>query len=268
MELLVSVRSGAEVAAALAGGADVIDAKEPSHGSLGPVSPEALADILAEVPAEQALSLALGDFAAPDEVLAAFTSRQMAARSAPLYLKLGFAGVSASDRLEAMIATAVAASHRHLASPLVVAVAYADWARAATAPPETISRIALECGAAGVLLDTQVKDGQGLLNWIDLPALRLWVERGRDVGLLTALAGGLQVDDIGLVSGARPDVVGVRGAACDGGREGRVNAGRVQALRERLRRPTSGFVQGGLPGRAIAGETRDPGAISSCTERA
>jgi (5-formylfuran-3-yl)methyl phosphate synthase len=265
MELLVSVRSGAEVAPALAGGADVIDGKEPSRGSLGPVSLEVLTDILAQVPGEQALSLALGDFATPDEVLAAFASRQLAARSAPLYLKLGFAGVSALDRLEAMMATAVAASHRHQASPLVVVVAYADSARAATASPDTISRIAAECGVAGVLLDTQVKDGRGLLSWVELPALRLWVERARHAGLLTALAGGLQLDDIGLVSAANPDVVGVRGAACDGGRDGMVNARRVRLLRERLG-PTSGFVQGGLPAAAIAGETRDPGAISSCRE--
>ena len=35
MRLLVSVRSAAEVAAAVAGGADIIDAKEPTAGSLG-----------------------------------------------------------------------------------------------------------------------------------------------------------------------------------------------------------------------------------------
>jgi uncharacterized protein (UPF0264 family) len=245
MDLLVSVRSGAEVAPALAGGADVIDAKEPSHGSLGPVSAEVLTAILAQLPGEQALSLALGDFATSDEVLAAFASRQLPARSAPLYVKLGFGGVSTPDRLEAMIATAVAASHRHQASPLVVVVAYADSARAATASPDTISRIAAECGAAGVLLDTQVKDGQGLLSWMDLPTLQHWVEWGRGAGLLTALAGGLQLDDIGGVRLANPDVVGVRGAACDGGRNGRINARRVRALRERLG-PASGFVQGGL----------------------
>src|SRR4051812_47948913 len=42
MELLVSVRSAKEVEAALAGGADIIDAKEPSRGSLGAVSPKVL----------------------------------------------------------------------------------------------------------------------------------------------------------------------------------------------------------------------------------
>jgi (5-formylfuran-3-yl)methyl phosphate synthase len=234
MELLVSVRSGAEVAAALAGGAPIIDAKEPANGSLGPVSAKVLTDVLAQVPEEHPLSLALGDFAAPGDVLAAISSRQLPSRSAPIYLKLGFAGVEPLDRIEAMVATAVGAASRHQASPLVVVVAYADSLRAATASPDNISRIAAECGAAGVLLDTQVKDGLGLLRWMDSTSLRLWVEASRAAGLLTALAGGLRLDDIDLVSGANPDVVGVRGAACDGGREGRVNANRVRALRQRL----------------------------------
>ena len=42
MRLLVSVRSAAEARAALSGGADIIDAKEPSLGSLGAVGPLAL----------------------------------------------------------------------------------------------------------------------------------------------------------------------------------------------------------------------------------
>ena len=38
--LLVSVRSADEAEAAIAGGADVIDVKEPSHGPLGMSEPD------------------------------------------------------------------------------------------------------------------------------------------------------------------------------------------------------------------------------------
>ena len=62
MQLLVSVRSEAEVAAALAGGADLIDAKEPALGSLGPVGGAELLAIAARVPETVPLSAALGDF--------------------------------------------------------------------------------------------------------------------------------------------------------------------------------------------------------------
>jgi len=47
----VSVRSAGEVAAAVAGGADIVDAKEPTAGSLGPVSGRVLREIARCVPA-------------------------------------------------------------------------------------------------------------------------------------------------------------------------------------------------------------------------
>jgi (5-formylfuran-3-yl)methyl phosphate synthase len=68
MRLLVSVRSASEVGAALAGGADIIDAKEPRHGSLGAVSRRTLASITAVVPPECPLSIALGDLTTQPEV--------------------------------------------------------------------------------------------------------------------------------------------------------------------------------------------------------
>src|SRR5260370_538729 len=45
MQLLVSVANGAEASAALAGGADIVDAKNPGAGALGAVSHDALTDI-------------------------------------------------------------------------------------------------------------------------------------------------------------------------------------------------------------------------------
>ena len=44
--LLVSVRSAAEARTALAGGADVIDVKEPAHGSLGRASTEVIREVI------------------------------------------------------------------------------------------------------------------------------------------------------------------------------------------------------------------------------
>jgi uncharacterized protein (UPF0264 family) len=41
----------------------------------------------------------------------------------------------------------------------------------------------------------------------------------------------LQADDLGFVRDAGADIAGVRGAACEGGRTGRVTADKVRALR-------------------------------------
>src|SRR3954463_11962813 len=94
MKLLVSVRSAAEVAPALAGGADIIDAKEPGHGSLGPVSPGVWAEIAAKVPGQCWLSAALGDGRPPDEARAIISSLALRPRPAPQFLKIGFRGVA------------------------------------------------------------------------------------------------------------------------------------------------------------------------------
>ena len=75
MRLLVSVRSAEEVSAALAGGADIIDAKEPARGSLGRVTPAVLSAIAACTPASVPLSVALGDCADLDTLRAAMVQR-------------------------------------------------------------------------------------------------------------------------------------------------------------------------------------------------
>ena len=106
MQLLVSVRSAAEVEGALRGGADIIDAKEPDRGSLGPVSPSTLAAILGLVPRQYPVSVALGDMGSPGDVLAAIGSIELPSRPAPTYLKLGFAGVRSPDAVTGMLAAA------------------------------------------------------------------------------------------------------------------------------------------------------------------
>src|SRR5438067_2429694 len=60
MRLLVSVADAAEARAALAGGADIIDAKEPRHGALGAVAPDVLRAIRNAVAVRRPVSAALG----------------------------------------------------------------------------------------------------------------------------------------------------------------------------------------------------------------
>jgi (5-formylfuran-3-yl)methyl phosphate synthase len=234
VQLLVSVRSASEVEPALTGGADIIDAKEPAGGSLGPVSAATLAEILLRVPSNRAFSVALGDVNKIDEVVTALASLQLPRRPAPVFVKLGFAGVRSSAVVSTLIATAVRMAARQASSPLIVAVAYADAHRAGTLSAEMVCQLAKSAGAAGVLLDTHFKDGTGLLDWFDAAALNNWVSDARRAGLLTALAGALALEDLDTVAGAAPEIIGVRGAACDGGREGRVSAERVGCLRRRL----------------------------------
>ena len=260
MQLLVSVRSAAEVGAALSGGADIIDAKEPKLGSLGPVSSDVLGAILDRVPPLHETSVALGDFSRPHDVQAAIQSLPLAGRQCATYLKLGFAGVSGEDLIATLLESAVATSRSHLAQPRIVAVAYADAEEAGTAPPKVISRAAARAGAAGVLLDTHGKVNGHLLSWLEPGALAALIKGNRENGLLAAVAGGLGIRDLGSVAAARPDIVGFRGAACAGGRVGRVSSSRVRQLSEALRKEGSGSIQELVPSPKEGRETPEAGA--------
>ena len=239
MRLLVSVRSAAEVAAAVQGGADIVDAKEPSRGSLGAVSPPVLHEIARALADRVPLSIALGDPQAPADAARAVSAALDAAApwTGPVFLKLGLAraGHWGGDVLESAVRTAADAG----TGARVIVTAYADHTAAAAPAPEVAVRLAAAAGARGVLLDTWGKDGRTLFDHVPVPALRTWMDRCRRHGLTVALAGSL--DSVGLQRAAAlaPDVVGVRGAACGGGREGTVDAGRVRRLRDALDRSGS-----------------------------
>jgi (5-formylfuran-3-yl)methyl phosphate synthase len=111
-----------------------------------------------------------------------------------------------------------------------VAVAYADADYAASIRPTSLVGAAARAGAAGVLLDTADKRGPGLRDLVPPEALAAWVSEAHATGLLVALAGRLTASDVSYACDAGADIVGMRGAACEGGRAGLVSAERVRAL--------------------------------------
>jgi uncharacterized protein (UPF0264 family) len=152
------------------------------------------------------------------------------ARAGETFVKLGFAGLRSPAIIAPLLAEAVRLAGA-IGQVRVVAVAYADFARAGCVPPGDLVGIASDTGAAGVLLDTFIKDGRDLLSWLSLPELDAWVERAREKDLLVALAGSLRGHSFEAACSAQPDIVGVRGAACIGGRSGQVDRDRVRGLR-------------------------------------
>jgi (5-formylfuran-3-yl)methyl phosphate synthase len=231
MRLLVSVRSAAEVNAAVSGGADIIDAKEPEHGPLGRVSPKRFRDILEQVPTHVELSAALGDFTETEEVYAAVSGIPEVFRPTVPYLKLGFAGVSSTRQIgELLEAASRAARRRRPPAAAIIAVAYGDYDRTGTVTPEEICHAAAVAGAAGILLDTQVKGDTHLLDWVDPARLKALLASAGAAGLVTAVAGGLGVEQLPEVRRCLPDIVGFRGAVCAGGRSGVVRRSKVARL--------------------------------------
>jgi (5-formylfuran-3-yl)methyl phosphate synthase len=241
MKLLVSVSNADEASAALAGGADVIDAKNPMAGPLGAVSLDELRDIVSRVNGARPVTAALGD--ASDGRALETEARCYAAAGASL-VKLGFAGTTERDRVERWLAAAARGAVSGGGG--VVAVAYADAHRAGSIAPGRLIEAAARAGATGVLLDTADKAGPGLRSSIAIRALRDWVWSAHQAGLLVALAGRLTADDFDFVREAGADIVGVRGAACRGGRVGRISTERVKRLRGRCEpEPVEAGIVGG-----------------------
>ncbi|PYP59837.1 MAG: hypothetical protein DMD44_03775 [Gemmatimonadetes bacterium] len=237
MRLLVSVRGPVEARAAVAGGADVVDAKDPARGALGPVRLDRLAAIRRAVGAARPVSAALGD--ARDDA----SAEAAAATAAGLaFVKLGFGGITSEAQAQRL---ARAARRGAPAETALVLVAYADWRRVDSLTPARLVTVAAESGAAGLLLDTAWKDAP--LFALESPdAVAAWVAAARAAGLFAALAGSLSGRDFATARALGAELVGVRGAACIGGRRGRVSRDRVAALR-RLVRAAPALSVGALP---------------------
>jgi uncharacterized protein (UPF0264 family) len=224
MFLLVSVATPADAAAALAGGADLIDAKDPAAGALGAVTLQTLREIRATVAGARTVTAALGDATDEDEVER--TARGFAAAGAR-FVKVGFAGVPSPARAAALAAAAV----RGAGTSGVVAVAYADAGRAGNLPPAALLDVAARADARGLLLDTADKLGPGLCALQSPLALARLVADAHAAGLFVAMAGKLEAGDLPVLRDTGADIAGVRGAACVGGRSGVTSAERVRRLR-------------------------------------
>ncbi len=215
--LLVSVRSAEEARAAVAGGATVIDVKDPSRGPLGRASIDIWAAVRAAVPPDRSVSVALGELVDWDD----FDVPPLA-WSGLAYRKIGLAHAE-GDWPERW-----AEVRRRNPGPPWVAVAYADWSIAGAPSPDAMLAVALTTpDCVGVLIDTWNKSRAGRLDgsWIS------FVTKVRASGRLIALAGGLDVDAIRRLAPLAPDLFAVRGAACVGGdRLSAIDPDRVAAM--------------------------------------
>jgi (5-formylfuran-3-yl)methyl phosphate synthase len=230
MRLLVSVRSAAEVSPALTGGADIIDAKDPAHGSLGPVGATELAAIARSAPAGVPLSVALGELCRTDVEAAVLEANRRAGDRNVVYLKLGLAGTADVDAAARRVSLAVRTA-RSTGRARVIVVAYADHTAAGAPRPDEAIRVAGLGGADGVLLDTCVKDGRVLWDHLDPVGVADWIRQARDAVGLVAVAGSLDEAGVRCAVGLGADVVGIRGAACEGGRLGAVRQSNVARIR-------------------------------------
>ena len=222
--LLVSVRSAAEAQAALAGGADLIDVKEPRHGSLGAATPEVWREVAAAIGSARPLSAALGE-------LLELSAIDGGALQGYAYAKLGLAGCARCpdwyERWQAALAG--------LSAPLVpVAVAYADHDSAQAPWPEEVCAVGQRLGCRLLLVDTFDKRQGDVFDVLGAERLMELFREARRFDLRVVLAGSLRLARLLEAVSLSPDYVAVRGAVCQHARDGDLSEELVRRWSEKL----------------------------------
>ncbi|MFA9461177.1 (5-formylfuran-3-yl)methyl phosphate synthase [Thiohalorhabdus methylotrophus] len=233
--LLASVKNPEEARQAAAGGADLIDFKDPVRGALGGLPGEVIARGVEAVAGRRPASATVGDPPMePDQLMPAV--REIAEAGVDL-VKVGLDGPA--DLTRSVIDALVPAAEDGVA---LVAVLFAD-----RSPDLGIIPALGAAGFRGVMLDTAGKGAGSLPAHMTQPELAEMVAEARKQELLTGLAGSLRVADIRDLLVLEPDFLGFRGALC--GQEGREGILDPEALADvRSRIPASE----GLLGKACA----------------
>jgi uncharacterized protein (UPF0264 family) len=99
-------------------------------------------------------------------------------------------------------------------------VAYADHGIANSPAVNEVVQWCIVEGMPVLMIDTFAKAGKTLLDWLSLEELLSIAYRCNVAGVRLALAGSLAARDIKALRSIPVEWIGVRGAACTGGRRG------------------------------------------------
>ena len=197
---LASVTGPAEAEAAVIGGADIIDLKNPLTGALGALPFETVKASVETISQRAITSATIGDLP-PDPARVTQAVRKMKTTGVDI-IKIGF--FQATDYRPLIDALTHEASEHQL-----VAVLFADQQPNLDLLPHLAA-----CGFYGVMLDTATKNGGGLLANMESKKLSEFIQNARQSGLISGLAGQLSMDDIPVLLSLKPDYLGFRTALC------------------------------------------------------
>jgi (5-formylfuran-3-yl)methyl phosphate synthase len=233
--MLASVTGSTEAEIAIAGGADLIDLKDPSQGAFGALPSAVVKEAVAIVAGRRPVSAVAGDV--PMQPAKLFEAASLMAETGVDYVKIGF---WPSDSLEACIeALAPLAAKVHL-----VAAFFADQA------PLDLPALALLArhGFKAAMLDTAEKGAGRLMTHQGIADLSRFVEACRQASLLSGLAGALETPDIARLLLLQPGFLGFRSALCQSGkRTAGLDPDAVKIVRDLIPREAAGGEFGAGP---------------------
>ncbi len=234
MLLLISPINTQEALEAIEGGADIVDVKNPKEGSLGANFPWIIQEVREMTPKDMMVSATLGDV--PYKPGTVSLAAMGALVSGADYIKVGLYGTSNYGEALEVMENVVKTIRKNTSQAVVVASGYADAHRVGAVDPMEIPKVAADSGADLAMVDTAVKDGKTLLDFMDMDQLNKFVSEIHDYGLKSALAGSVKKEQLKPLYDIGCDVVGIRGAACTGGdrNSGTIHRSAVRELKEMI----------------------------------
>jgi uncharacterized protein (UPF0264 family) len=236
VKLLISPKNETEAVAAIAGGAEIIDVKNPKEGSLGANFPWVIKRIRQITPENIEVSCTLGEV--PNLPGSMSLAALGAATTGVDYVKAGLYGLKTPVEAVYLMQNVVKAAKDFNPLVKVVVLGFADAGRIGTVDSLLIPEIAHKAQADVAMIDTAIKDGKSLFTFLTMPQLRRFVDTAHSYGLKAALAGSLKKEDLPVVYSLGADVAGVRGAACtlNDRVNGRITKEKVRELVEIVKR--------------------------------
>lgn len=225
LRMLVSVRNVEEALAAVQGGADFIDLKEPRNGALGGLPPAAIREIvcvLRQRGIALPISATIGDL--PMSGVAHLLSQVEAVAACGVdYVKVGIERhAAAASVIDALVGCGCSVV------PVFIADRGLDEA--------LLARVCAVLPAfPAVMIDTADKRVGTLFDVLPSATLQRFIAMVRASGSMVGVAGALRLTNVDQLAALQPDFAGFRSAVCTGDRASRLDAVRVRELSKRLR---------------------------------
>jgi uncharacterized protein (UPF0264 family) len=212
VKLLISPQNTKEAIEAIAGGADIIDVKNPKEGPLGANFPWVIKEIKQLIPDNIELSCTLGE--APNLPGSMTLAAYGAASLNVDYIKVGLNGIQTIQKAADLLEKIIHAVKMCNSKARIVVAGYGDYLRAGSIEPQHVIQAAFATKADIVMLDTAIKDGKNLFAFQTPQQLETFIKNAHKHSLSVALAGSLQIQDLPVIKKVGTDIVGLRGAAC------------------------------------------------------
>ena len=225
--MLASVRDLQEAALVFKGGADIIDLKEPKYGALGAVPTDVIHHVVDVLWEKCIISATIGDL--PADAQAIENKVMQIAETGVDYVKVG---MFSERHIDDCLPKLIHFSNKGIA---IIAVFFADM----NFDSDHAIKLAKQARLKGVMMDTALKKAGNLFSHKNVLQLEYFIHRAKQNGLLTGLAGSLNISDITPLLKVNPDYIGFRTALCaNKNRESLLDKKAIINVRKRIPPPS------------------------------